>query len=78
MAQCKGKTKSGDRCKLDAQPGSDFCHLHGQEGAQASPEDAEAAECAVDWEDLKPIVVAGAMLAGMFILSRALGKWIPR
>jgi hypothetical protein len=78
MVQCKGKTKSGERCKLDAQPGSDYCHLHGQVGDEAPPDGAEAEECAVDWEDLKPIIVAGAMLAGMFFLSRALGKWIPR
>lgn len=26
--QCAATTKSGQRCKLTAQPGSDYCHLH--------------------------------------------------
>ncbi len=28
-AQCQGVTKSGSRCKLPAQAGSAYCHLHG-------------------------------------------------
>jgi microcompartment protein CcmL/EutN len=27
--QCAAITKSGSRCKLQAQPGSDYCHVHG-------------------------------------------------
>ena len=26
--QCAATTKSGSRCKLQAQPGSDYCHVH--------------------------------------------------
>ena len=28
MAQCKGTTKKGERCKRDASEGSDFCTIH--------------------------------------------------
>ena len=78
MAQCEGTTRSGERCKLDAQPDSRFCHLHG-----ATPEDeaaagGEAVEEEVEWGDLMPLVVAGAMAAGLLFFLRSFGKWIPR
>ena len=28
MAQCKGETLKGDRCKREARPGSGFCSIH--------------------------------------------------
>ena len=28
MAQCRGTTKKGDRCKRDASEGSPFCSIH--------------------------------------------------
>lgn len=28
MAQCRGTTKKGERCKRDARDGSDFCAIH--------------------------------------------------
>ena len=28
MAQCRGKTKKGDRCKRDAADGASFCTIH--------------------------------------------------
>lgn len=74
MSQCKGKTKSGDQCKLDAQPDSDFCHLHG-----AADEGGEQAdECVFELEDLMPIAMAGAMLVGIFVLAKTIGKWMPK
>ena len=77
MAQCKGTTKSGTQCKLDAQPGSDFCHLHGAEGATGDHGGEEATED-FQFEELVPIIMAGAMLAGMFLVAKTLGKWLPK
>jgi hypothetical protein len=37
MAQCEGTTRSGERCKLDAQAGSRFCHLHGAKSEEEVP-----------------------------------------
>ena len=28
MAQCRGVTKKGDRCKRDAKEGAEFCAIH--------------------------------------------------
>ena len=78
MAQCRGTTKSGNRCKLDAPPDSDFCHLHGEAKEKAPPQGGPAAEDAFELEDLVPLIVAGAVAAGVFILMRSVGRWIPR
>lgn len=78
MAQCKGKTRSGTRCKLEAQPDSDFCHLHGSAEASGEEEEKGGEERAVEMEDLLPLVLAGVMVAGLFVLIKTLGKLIPR
>jgi hypothetical protein len=78
MAQCKGTTKSGTQCKLDAQPGSDFCHLHGSAEGGASGEAGDSEECVFQLEDLGPIIVVGAVMAGMFLVAKTFGKWLPR
>lgn len=78
MAQCEGTTRSGERCKLDAQAGSRFCHLHGAKSEEEVPRGGEAAEEAVEWGDLVPLLVAGAMAAGVLFFLRSFGKWIPR
>jgi hypothetical protein len=78
MARCEGTTRSGGQCKLDARPGSRFCHLHG--GVEEDPEKGgnEAGEDAMEWEDLIPLVLAGVVAAGMIFFLRSLGRWIPR
>ena len=78
MAQCEGTTRSGERCKLDAQADSRFCHLHGAKSEDETPGSGEAAEEAVEWGDLVPLLVAGAMAAGVLFFLRSFGKWIPR
>jgi len=78
MAQCKGTTNSGSRCKLDAHPGSDFCHLHGKNKEKAPPQGEHAAEDTFELEDLVPLVLAGAMAAGFFILMKSVGRFFPR
>jgi hypothetical protein len=78
MARCEGTTQSGERCKLDAQPGSPFCHIHGGSREDPKPEEEAAAEDTLEWDDLLPLLVAGAAAAGLFFFLRAFGKWIPR
>lgn len=78
MAQCEGTTQSGERCKLDARPDSRFCHIHGGSEEESKVENEATAEDALEWEDLVPLVVAGAAVAGLFLFLRAFGKWIPR
>ena len=54
MAQCSGQTKSGDRCKRDAQEDLPFCTIHapGAEEVAADPEtDAEDAAEEAAWAE---------------------------
>jgi hypothetical protein len=78
MARCEGTTRSGQRCKLDAQPGSRFCHLHGEEEEERAEAGAGSTEERPDWEDIFPLFVAGVVAAGMIFFLRSFGKWIPR
>jgi len=78
MARCEGTTRSGEQCKLDAQEGSRFCHLHGGGEEPDGREEAEAQEEILEWEDLMPLVLAGVMAAGLVFFLRSFGKWIPR
>lgn len=78
MARCEGTTRSGQQCKLDAQPGSRFCHLHGEEEAERAEAGNGSTEETRDWEDIFPLFVAGMLAAGMIFLLRSFGKWIPR
>lgn len=77
MARCKGTTRSGSRCKLDAQPGSDYCHLHTPVQEDGSPRKGAGTE-GLEMEDLVPLILAGAMVAGFSVLMRTLGRWMPR
>ena len=38
MAQCKGKTKKGDRCKRDAKDKASFCTIHQDQEVRARRE----------------------------------------
>ncbi len=38
MAQCRGKTKTGDRCKRDAPEGAAFCAIHQDQEIRPRPE----------------------------------------
>ncbi len=77
MARCKGTTRSGAQCKLDAQPGSDYCHLHEKAGTEEGGETTGGAET-FELEDLVPLIMVGAMAAGFFVLMRTVGRWIPK
>jgi len=78
MARCEGTTRSGGRCKLDARPGSRFCHLHGGVEEEAEEKGTDTGEETMEWEDLFPLVLAGVLAAGMIFFLRSFGRWIPR
>lgn len=42
--QCTAITKSGSRCKLTAQPGTAYCHLHQSQAATAAPQNAPTSQ----------------------------------
>lgn len=44
MAQCAGKTKSGNRCRRDAREGSEFCRVHSAQELAVAVEAQPAAE----------------------------------
>jgi hypothetical protein len=79
MARCEGTTRNGDQCKRDARPDSKFCYTHGAAEAEsdATVED-EQSEVILEWEDIKPLILVGAMAAGFFLFMRTVGRWIPR
>ncbi len=78
MARCEGTTRSGSRCRLDARPGSPFCHLHlpGEDPGKGAGDGTAYQQ--VEWDDLLPLLLAGAAAAGLLFLVRSLGRWIPR
>ncbi len=78
MAQCRGTTRSGTHCRLDAQPGSDYCHLHAPKEAESKVGKEAQEEVKLEMEDLYPLLMAGAMAAGVFLLIKTFGRWIPR
>jgi hypothetical protein len=79
MARCEGTTKSGDRCKLDARPGSRFCHLHQpeEEGAEGARGEG-AGKGADELGDLVPLLLAGAAALGVLLVLRGVGRLFPR
>ncbi len=66
MAQCKGTTKKGDRCKRDARDDSAFCSIHSDQEirARSAPKDE-------DW-DREAIMAAalGFALVGVLLIFR--------
>jgi hypothetical protein len=38
VAQCRGKTKKGERCKRESAEGSDFCSIHVDQEIRARKE----------------------------------------
>jgi hypothetical protein len=78
MGRCEGTTKSGNQCRLDARPGSRFCHLHDTAEKEAEPDEAQAACDDVEFADFVPLILAGAMAAGFFLVLRSFGRWIPK
>ncbi len=74
MARCEGTTRSGAQCKREARPDTRFCHVHGAEVEEDTATEAEE----LGFEDFVPLLMAGLVTAGFFILFKSLGRWIPR
>lgn len=80
MARCQGTTQSGDRCKREAQPESEFCHLHATDTEEDNPSAGDQAtkDQPAEWEAYVPLVF-GLIAAGLMVLGIGrLGRWIPR
>jgi len=65
VAQCRGKTKKGDRCKRDARDSSDFCAIH-LEQAVRTPETPERGEW--DNDAIMKAVIGFALVGVIFFL----------
>jgi hypothetical protein len=77
MARCEGTTRDGDQCKREARSESQFCYLHGS--AESAEEEAPANECeAVEWNDVLPVLLAGAATIGLLLVFKTLGRFIPK
>ena len=74
MSRCEGTTKSGDQCKREAQTESSFCHMH---GSREEP-DVQACDEPAEWEDLVPLLLAGAATLGFVLLFKSVGRFIPK
>ena len=77
MAQCEGTTRSGTQCKLDARPGSSFCHLHEPEEKDMGNGGGGASAAGAESTDLTDLILTGLMAAGIFLIFRSL-KWFPK
>jgi hypothetical protein len=74
MARCEGTTRSGEQCKREAREGSKFCYVHEPDEEEGTADEAEALE----FDDFVPLILAGLMTAGFFVLFKSLGRWMPR
>ena len=74
MARCEGTTQAGEQCKREAQEGSRFCYIHDREGEELEKPEAEAA----DFDDLLPILIAGAATLAFVLVFKSLGRLFPR
>jgi len=76
MARCEGTTRSGARCKREANEGSRFCYLH--EASAEEPEREEGDTEALEFEDFLPLILAGAATVAFVVVFKSLGRLIPR
>jgi len=68
MAQCRGTTKAGARCKRDAVEGLEFCPMHEDQDATTSEPGCAARDC----ERRDDLLVIGALAVGFLVLRRLL------
>ena len=69
MAQCQGTTKSGTRCKRDANEGGDYCGFHED---QAEAPNAEGASSDGSADRSTDLILVGAVAVALFALRRVL------
>lgn len=66
MAQCKGTTLKGDRCKREARPGSAYCSIHEDQRSAG-----EARREPMEWDtDTILKTAVGLALVGAIVLFR--------
>jgi hypothetical protein len=70
MAQCHGMTKSGERCKRDANEGSEYCGFHGDQAETTTDEASGGGGRSAD----RPtdLILVGAVAVALFALRRVL------
>ena len=74
MARCEGTTRDGDQCKREARADSKYCYLHGE-----VEEETLTDECAaVEWDDVLPVLLAGAATIGLLLVFKTIGRLIPK
>jgi hypothetical protein len=67
VAQCKGTTKKGDRCKREAPEGAAFCSIHVDQAIRERP----AAETSIEWDrDAVLKAAVGFALVGAILFFR--------
>ncbi len=67
MAQCKGTTKKGERCKRDAPEGQDYCVIHQDQAVRERP----PRETPAEWDrDAILAAAIGFALVGAIVLFR--------
>ena len=65
MAQCRGTTRKGDRCRRDANPGSSFCGIHQDQEARAR---APRGETEWDWSAIARAALGFGVVAAILLL----------
>ena len=74
MARCEGTTRDGGQCKREARADSQFCYLHGSAEEEAPTDECEA----VEWDDVLPVLLAGAATIGLLLVFKTIGRFIPK
>ena len=74
MARCEGTTRDGDQCKREARAESQFCYLHGSVEEETPTDECEA----VEWDDVLPVLLAGAATIGLLLVFKTIGRFIPK
>jgi hypothetical protein len=66
MAQCRGKTKAGERCKRDASDSSDYCAAHIEQAGSAARSSSTGTDGGTD------LLLVGAVALALFAVKRIL------
>ena len=65
MAQCRGTTKKGERCKRDARDNSEFCAIHQEQEIRPRATRAQAQEW--DRDALMKAAIGFGLVAAIFL-----------
>jgi len=80
--RCKGKTKSGERCKRQVGEGAEYCASHADQAAddprdheQQAHEPQDRARSEWTGEDWIDVAVDGALVLAAFAAIVIIGRW---